>query len=82
MLVLTLSQECILGWPAYPLPRVDQNVLSRLTEYDYVIIGPLFSIASSLKSTLSLSLIIDNLSKPEANLHLNFATNLHVVSAS
>jgi len=36
-------QERILGWPAYPVPRLDQNVLSRLTEYDDIIIGPPFS---------------------------------------
>jgi len=31
---LTEPQERILGWPAYPLPRLDQKVFSRLAEYD------------------------------------------------
>ena len=40
-------QEYILGWSAYPVPRLDQKVLSPLTDDD-VIAGLLFSLASGL----------------------------------
>jgi len=36
----------MLKWPAYPLPRLDQKVLSRLADCDDVIRGPLFSLSS------------------------------------
>jgi len=42
MLVVLQSQEHIYGWPAYPLPRLDQKVLSQLAEYDDIIRGPPF----------------------------------------
>jgi len=46
MPVMLQSQERILGWPAYPLPRLDQKILSQLNEYDHVIGDPLFNLAS------------------------------------
>jgi len=42
MSVMSWSQERILGSSAYPLARLNQKVLSRLAEYDDVIIGPPF----------------------------------------
>jgi len=46
MSVLPQSQERILGWPAYLLPRPEKKVLPRLAEYDDVIRGLLFSLVS------------------------------------
>jgi len=46
MSTMPWSQEHILGWPAYPIPRLDRKVLSRLTEYDDVITWPPFTLAS------------------------------------
>jgi len=43
MSVIPQSQERTLGWSAYPFPRLDQNVLSRLAEYNDYMRGPLFS---------------------------------------
>jgi len=43
MSVMPQFQERILGWSAYPLPRLDQNVLSLLDEYYVVIRWPPFS---------------------------------------
>jgi len=42
MSVMPLSQECKLGWPAYPLPRFDQKDLSWMTEYYDIISGSSF----------------------------------------
>jgi len=42
MSVMPRSQERILEWSAYLLPRLLQKVLSRLTDCDDVIIEPLF----------------------------------------
>ena len=44
--VMLYSQERILGWPAYPLLRLDQKVSSWLAEHD-VIRGHLLSLAST-----------------------------------
>jgi len=57
MLVVLQSQEHIYGWPAYPLPRLDQKVLSQLSSMMTSLEGPLFSPASG-PPTLSLPLTV------------------------
>ena len=45
------------GWPAYPLPRLDQKAISRLSEYDDVTRDPFSTLPRppNAKSTTDLS---------------------------
>jgi len=50
MLVMPQFQEHIPGWPAYPYPRLDQKVLSRLAECDDVIDAPFLALPRAPQS--------------------------------